>query len=250
MNKVFNINLGGYPFTIDEDAYEHLSNYLRTIHNHFRDSEGYEEITSDIETRMAELFQENLASRPIVTLSDTKDAIAIMGTPEDFGAEPIEEEAPKSSKSGKSRPKFTPGKKLYRNSEDEVVAGVCSGIASYLGVQDPLWVRLGFILIVLSGGVGIPVYLILWAILPKAETASDRLAMRGEPINVSNIGKIIEEEMEHFSEKMTALGDELKEEFGSKKKPISEPEQKIRKSKMDKVGVEVLEAPLRRGFIF
>ena len=57
MNKVININLGGYPFTIDDDAYDHLSAYLETIHNHFRDSEGYEEITTDIEARMAELFQ-------------------------------------------------------------------------------------------------------------------------------------------------------------------------------------------------
>ena len=53
MNKVFNINLGGYPFTIDEDAFEALNNYLQTIHRHFRHSEGYEEITGDIESRMA-----------------------------------------------------------------------------------------------------------------------------------------------------------------------------------------------------
>lgn len=253
MNKVFNINLGGYPFTIDEDAYEHLSNYLKTIHNHFRDSEGYEEITTDIETRMAELFQENLNSRPIVTLTDVKDSIAVMGTPEDFGAEPLQDDAPKSSKSGKAKAKFKPGKKLYRNSEDEVIGGVCSGIAAYLGVQDPLWIRLAWILVIMSGGVGIPLYLILWAILPKAESASDRLAMRGEPINISNIGKIIEEEMDHFSEKMNALGDELNEEFGSKKKVFPERRLPIRQRKLENLeeaGSEVLDVPLRKGFIF
>lgn len=90
MKKVININLGGLPFTIDEDAYEHLSDYLETIHNHFRDSEGYEEITADIEARMAELFQEKLGNRPIITLADVKQVIAIMGTPEDFGAEPVD----------------------------------------------------------------------------------------------------------------------------------------------------------------
>ena len=63
MNKVFNINLGGYPFTIDEDAFEHLNRYLRTIDQHFRDSEGHEEIINDIEARMAELFQDRLGSR-------------------------------------------------------------------------------------------------------------------------------------------------------------------------------------------
>ena len=79
MNKISNINLGGFPFTIDEDAYQALDKYLKTIHKHFRKSEGYEEITTDIETRMAELFQEKLEGRPIVTSPDVKNVIAIMG---------------------------------------------------------------------------------------------------------------------------------------------------------------------------
>ena len=103
MNKISNINLGGFPFTIDEDAFATLDKYLKTIHKHFRKSEGYEEITTDIETRMAELFQEKLEGRPIVTLPDVKNVIAIMGTPEDFGAaDPFMEEASQSS-SGKQR---------------------------------------------------------------------------------------------------------------------------------------------------
>ena len=57
MNKVFNINLGGYPFTIDEDAFGHLNQYLDAIHRHFESSEGYEDISSDIEDRMAELIE-------------------------------------------------------------------------------------------------------------------------------------------------------------------------------------------------
>ncbi|MCB0706470.1 MAG: DUF2807 domain-containing protein [Saprospiraceae bacterium] len=227
MNKVFNINLGGYPFTIDEGAYEHLSTYLKTIHNHFRQSDGYEEITSDIEARLAEIFRENLGERPIVSLHHVEDAIAIMGTPEDFGAEPVEEgeaeqaapesEQPDSAASDKER-SYRTGKRLFRNPEDEKLAGVCSGIASYFGIQDPLWVRLAFVLFTISGGFGILIYIILWAVLPKAETASDRLSMRGEPINVSNIGKIIEEEMEHFSHKMAEFGGEWGDSWGSKKK--------------------------------
>ena len=222
MNKVFNINLGGYPFTIDEDAYEHLSSYLKTIHRHFRASDGYEEITGDIEARLAELFQESLDNRPIVTLKDVRNAIAIMGTPEDFGAEAAfdadEDEAPKTG----AKTKYRTGKRLFRNPDDEVIGGVCSGIAAYFGIPDPLWVRLLFVLIAISGGVGIPAYLILWAILPKAESASDRLSMRGEPINVSNIGKIIEGEMEHLSTKVSEFGDELSSKFGSKKKKLRE----------------------------
>lgn len=243
MNKVFNINLGGYPYTIDEDAYEHLRSYLHTIHSHFRQSEGYEEITTDIESRMAELFQEKLEGHPIVTLTDVKNVIAIMGTPEDFGADPFIEEAPKST-SGKFRVKT--GKRLFRNSEDEVLGGVCSGIAAYFGIQDPLWVRLVFILLFFTGGFSVLLYIILWAAVPKAETASDRLAMRGETANVSNISKMIEEELEHVSQKVSELGDELKAEFGSKKK-VSQ-QQVTPKAGRQSGPMSV--TPLPRGFMF
>lgn len=250
MNKVFNINLGGYPFTIDEDAFEHLNKYLQTIHRHFRSSEGYEEITTDIEARMAELFQERLGNRPIVTLKDVNNVIAIMGTPEDFGAEPLGEEAPKSSGSKSEKWKFKTGKRLFRNPEEEVIGGVCSGIAAYFGIQDPLWVRLAFVLLAFTAGFAIPLYLILWAVLPKAETASDRLAMRGDPVNVSNIGKIIEEELEHVSKKVSEFGDELKAEFGSKKKvrhrPTARKEPKVQRRMADIIS----ERPLPRGFLF
>jgi len=234
MNKVFNINLGGYPFTIDEDAYAHLSNYLTSIHNHFRDSEGYEEITGDIEARMAELFQDQLSGRPIVTSKDIDNAISIMGTPEDFGAAPLDvEEEPVFEDSEKV--KYKTGRRLFRNPEDEVVGGVCSGLAAYFGVEDPVWIRIGWIVFTASAGLGIPAYIILWVIVPKAETAGDRLSMRGEKINVSNIGKIVEEEIENFSEKMENFGNE----FQSKKKELE---------RLDLREELELEVPLRKGF--
>lgn len=235
MNKVFNINLGGYPFTIDEDAYEHLSKYLKAIHRHFESSEGYEEITGDIEARLAELFQEQLSGRPIVTIKDVKSAIAVMGTPEEFGAQPVEEDEPTEENHEKTS--YRTGKRLFRNPEDEVVGGVCSGIAAYFGIQDPLWVRLAFIILTISGGLAIPAYLILWAVLPKAETASDRLSMRGEPINVSNIGKIIEEEIDNLTKRMSDLGDEFGEKFG----------EKFKDKKKSFTGPNNFKEPLARG---
>ncbi len=217
MNKIFNINLGGRPFTIDQDAYEHLHSYLDAIHNHFRNSEGYEEITTDIEARMGELLQEKKGERPIASLKDVKNIIAIMGRPEDFGAEPLAEEIPESATEGRKW-KIKTGRRLYRNPEDKIVAGVCSGIAAYFGIEDPIWVRLIFGLFTITGGFAVPLYFVLWGILPRVESASDRLAMRGDPVNVSNIGKIIEEELQHVSRKVSAFSDEIKAEFGSKKK--------------------------------
>jgi len=231
MNKVFNINLGGYPFTIDEDAYEHLSNYLTSIHNHFRDSEGYEEITGDIEARMAELFQDQLSGRPIVTHKDVYTAISIMGTPEDFGAAPLEEVVEDKAERGT----YKTGRRLFRNPEDEVVGGVCSGLSAYFGIDDPVWIRIAWIVFTISGGVGIPAYIIKWIVAPKAETAGDRLAMQGKKINVSNIGKIVEEEIETFSSKMEDFGSE----FQSKKKELAG---------LDLTNSPELEVPLRKGF--
>ena len=85
MNKVFNVNLGGYPFTIDEDAFQHLKQYLDALREHFKTSEGADEIVTDIEMRTAEILQERLENRQIVNLDDVNAAIAMMGTPEDEG---------------------------------------------------------------------------------------------------------------------------------------------------------------------
>lgn len=208
MNKVLQINLGGYPFTIDEDAYKQLDAYIKNIRRHFTGKEAYEEITTDIEARLAELFQERLENRPIVNLEDVEDVIARMGKPEEFEADTMGDDESTDETSG-NKGEYKTGKRLFRNPDETVIAGVCSGIAAYFGISDPLWVRLAFVLIALSGGFGVPIYLILWAIVPKAVTASDRLAMRGEPINVSNIGKIVQEEFENISKKVSEFSEEI-----------------------------------------
>lgn len=222
MNKVFNINLGGYPFTIDENAYHHLKQYLGAIDEHFKNSEGFEDITTDIEARLAEIFQEKLSGRQIVSLRDVTDAINIMGTPEDFGAEsnytgvPEEEahkktpnyQSKKSEQSAKSPfQKF--GKRLYRNPDEIIIGGVASGISAYFGIEDPVWIRIAFVVFTLSGGLGIPLYIILWIALPEARTAKQKLEMRGEKIDVNSIAKTIEEEIIQMKERITGLGEEL-----------------------------------------
>lgn len=208
MNKVLQINLGGVPFTIDEDAYKKLDAYINEIRQHFAGTEGYEEITTDIEARLAELFQERLANRPIVSSKDVEEVITRMGRPEEFESDAMGDDDPTQNSKDK-KAKYKTGKRLFRNPEEEVIAGVCSGIAAYFGISDPIWVRLAFVLIALSGGFGVPIYLILWAIVPKAGSASDRLSMRGEPINVSNISKIIQEEFEHISKKVSEFSEEM-----------------------------------------
>ena len=154
MNKVFNINLGGQPLTIDEDAYRLLENYLQSLHNHFRASEGYEEIMSDIEARLGELLREGMGKRAIVMIQDVKNTVSIMGKPEEFGAEPMDETqaaaanaagnssaskntegSSASEKSAKKSPIQT-GKRLFRDEENSQVGGVCSGLAAYFGIEE------------------------------------------------------------------------------------------------------------------
>ena len=80
-------------------------------------------------------------------------------------------------------------KKLYRDKETGIVAGVCSGLGHYFGV-DPVWIRIALVLLVFAGfGTGLLAYIILWAVTPEAVTTSERLEMKGEPINISNIEK-------------------------------------------------------------
>lgn len=221
MKKIININLGGLPYIIDEDAYEELNKYLSSIRRHFASSEGCEEILYDIELRLSELFQEQLKAKQIITISELNAAIAILGTPEEFGAH-VDDEAFDTSgtSSANSSSKSThktgsgayskTGKKLFRDEEDKVIGGVCSGIAAYFGVHDPLWVRLAFAAGLFAGGVAVPFYILLLVIVPKAKTAADRLAMRGEPINLENIAKTVEDEINDLADSFSKLKDKKK----------------------------------------
>ena len=206
MNKIFNINLGGYPFVIDDDAYYKLDKYLKHVKKHFSTSEGCDEIISDIETRIAELFNEHLKGQPIVSVREVDSMIEVMGTPRDFGAS--EEFDDYESTSSKRRSRFKTGKRLYRDTDDKVIAGVCSGLAAYFGVEDPLIFRLIFV-VLFFGGVGPIAYIIFWIAVPKAKTSADKLSMKGEPINIDNIARKVEEELNNLSTTITDFAKDL-----------------------------------------
>ncbi len=213
MNRTENINLGGFPFTIDVDAFAHLEDYLDKIQSHFAGTEGFEEIQDDIEMRMAELLQSRLKSKSIVNNDDVQYAISVMGSPEDFGMD----EAMEKAFQRKQGSNYKTGKRLFRDPEDKVIGGVCSGLASYFGVAEPLWIRIGFALVGIFGGIGLPLYLLMWALVPEAKTPKDFLAMRGEPINVNNIAKIVEEQVEQISDHLSEIGQDWKERRRKKK---------------------------------
>jgi phage shock protein PspC (stress-responsive transcriptional regulator) len=201
MNKTTKINLGGISFTIDEDAFKRLDLYLHELEAHFEYSESRGEIITDIEARLAELLTEKLRGRDIVTIKDVADAVKIMGAPSDIDDEPVTEQS-YAKRNGRRRTAWDikTGRRLFRNPDDKLVAGVCSGVAAYLGIEDPIWVRLGFVLASVTVGFGLFIYIAAWILVPEAKTSGDRLAMMGHSANAKNIADMIERGLDDLSE--------------------------------------------------
>jgi phage shock protein PspC (stress-responsive transcriptional regulator) len=193
MKKVVTINIAGRSFYIDEDAYARLNQYLKTLEKWSRNKEGGREMFSDIEGRIRELFEEKIEpSTGVISLELVNEIISTMGEPEDFTGESNEEDT--RSKEQATNTTIPSSRKLYRDIEDRVLGGVCSGIAAYFNI-DRVFVRVLFaILPFLSFGAIIPIYIILWIAIPPALTSTQRLEMRGHNVNISNIEKTIRDE--------------------------------------------------------
>lgn len=203
MKKTITVNLNGRVFNIDEDAYGLLDNYLQNLRIYFRKEEGSTEIIADFEARIEELFSEKIRSNyDVINIELVEQVITRVGKPSDFEEENAGERAEKeyenlSASKGK--------KKFYRNNDDKIFAGICSGIAAYFG-WEVLVLRLIFALLLFAtSGWAVPVYLLAWLIVPAAKTAEEKLQMRGEPITVENIGKTVAAEAEPEKEKNGCL---------------------------------------------
>lgn len=198
MNKTVNINLGGMFFHIDEDAYLKLSRYFEAIKKQLSDSDGKAEIMNDIEIRISELFSEKLKSdKQVISLKDLDEVIALMGEPQDYR---LDDEEP-ATQSFENAPK---SKKLYRDTDEGILGGVLAGLGHYVGL-DKVWIRIIFILLVIFYGTGILIYIILWIIMPEAKTTSEKLEMKGEAVNISNIEKKVRKEFDNLSEKVNNI---------------------------------------------
>lgn len=194
MKKTISINLGGMVFNIDDDAYTLLKDYLSRVEKHYAPENSSSEILEDIEARMAELFRERMsASKQVITKTDVEQVINILGYPEDFSAEAGDEEY--------HRPRRSGTKRIYRDPDNRVLGGVCSGLGAYFNV-DPLVFRIIFLVLFFGAGTGLILYIVLWIVIPEAKTTAQKLEMRGEPVNVSNIGKKVKEEFNNVRDKM------------------------------------------------
>jgi phage shock protein PspC (stress-responsive transcriptional regulator) len=200
MNKTISINLGGFFFHIDEDAYQKLSRYFDAVKRSLA-PDGREEIMKDIESRIAELFQERIKNdKQVIGLVEIDAIIGIMGQPEDYKID--DEKSTYQSSSSSSTNFYYPTKKLYRDKDNSLLGGVAAGFGHYLNI-DPLWVRILFIITTfISFGTAIIIYIILWILIPKAITTTQKLEMKGEPINISNIEKKVKEGINEIADKI------------------------------------------------
>lgn len=309
MKKVININFQGRIIPIEETAYATIQQYIDSLRIHFANEEGKEEIISDIEDRIAELFAETLKKgAACITDVDVAAIIASMGRPEDFDADDAGfTEKASGGANTYSGPNFqfagqrklyrsendkiiagvcsgianyfniepwlirilfiilpgmsvivyfalwiavpssasqvigSPRKRLFRNPEGKIIAGVCSGIAQYFGISAWIprliflipfisfvfkWTHVGwfsfphFLSLSFSPGATI-IYIILWIVLPEARSASEKLEMKGEKIDLNSIKNTVSEDLKGFQERLQKMGREASEYAKTTAKPFS-----------------------------
>src|SRR4030042_1162522 len=194
MKITVSINLGGYSFNIDEDAYAELKRYLKNLELHFAEEESSSEILSDIESRMGELFRASLtAYKQVITMDDVRQAISVLGTPDDIS----------DNESTSAREKFSsPGyHRMYRDPDNRIIGGVCSGMGAYWRME-PWLVRVIFFILAIMGGFGILLYLILYIVIPEAQTTAQKIEMKGEPVNIHNIKESVKKEFDTVTKKI------------------------------------------------
>ena len=202
MKPTIRVSIGGLAFTLEEDAYHVLNNYLKTLKRHFKDNTEADEIIADIEARLSELLQIKIKTQDgIVSITEAQEIINTMGNPKDFddtinttnpeeNIENISEKEKAENEDSQNHYK----KKLYRDLDNKIVGGVCSGLGHYFKV-DPTAIRISvigvlFLFNLLSfKGVAtmLLVYAVLWAVMPIAKTFTQKLSMTGSDPSIENI---------------------------------------------------------------
>lgn len=192
MNKTLSISLAGFSFTIEEYAYIKLNDYLSALRNSLDVSE-VDEVMHDIEIRMVEIFKETLGRREVINYSDVERVITQIGKPEII-EEQEEAYFSDQTKTKKNQANHREQRQLFRDPSKQKIAGICAGLAHYtkmdISMMRLFWVGiavLGLFTAAISTSLIVLIYIILWAVLPKAESASDFLKMQGKPLNFDTL---------------------------------------------------------------
>lgn len=197
MTKTTQINLSNLAFNIEQDGYVKLKKYLESIEAHFASSPDQQEILADVENSLADKFcQKITTSKTVITTQEVQEAIDKLGQIEDFDFDEQAETTPSNTK-----------KLLFRDLDGGLVAGVCSGLAHYFGLN--VWlIRLITLILIISPLNAILIYLALWLVVPKAETVAEKLQMKGQKVDIKSISQNIENEVKNVANKGASYLDE------------------------------------------
>lgn len=202
MKKTVSINIAGIFFHIDENAFQALEQYLESLRAHFSTSEGKDEIMEDIEARIAEVFQTKIDDKKqVIQQEDVEEIIALLGKPADISGNENANGAEVPPAEPKDRRKT---RRLYRDTDNRVLGGVCSGLAHYFNV-DPIWFRIAFLIMLFIFGSSVLVYVALWILIPPATNTTEKLEMKGEHINIQNIEKNIKIEIADLKKRYRSI---------------------------------------------
>ncbi|MDD4420869.1 MAG: PspC domain-containing protein [Bacteroidales bacterium] len=221
MEETLKISIGGVAFIINKNAYAKLDNYLKVLTVHYSARPEGSEILDDIERRIAELLLDKFGKEDVVTEERIDRVIAVMGRPQEIDGEDEtiyntgNANAQGSANTGNSAgynggnqnsENGRSSRKLFRDMDNRVIGGVCSGLAAYCKI-DPVIMRLIFVVAFILGSLGrhflwisghgfgwthfggvvFLAYILLWIIMPKAKTVEDKCAMKGSAPGVQGV---------------------------------------------------------------
>lgn len=165
MNEITRIHLAATPYNIEVTAKKELEKYLAAIVKVLTTDDDAQR---EIEARMVELLMERgVTGDKVITVADVQALRDTLGKPGDF-AETTGSLAPDAAK-----------KRLMRDSEAGMLGGVLAGMAAYTGVDVVWWRIVTVVLALASFGTVVLLYAVLWVVMPRAQTATERLQMRG-----------------------------------------------------------------------
>ena len=200
MDKTKNISLGGFSFLIEENAYTALSQYLAEVRQHLQHNSDRDEIIFDVEQRMAELLKDRTANREVIMHQDVLYLIEVLGKPEQYVEDEETDKATNAAPEASAQA-FSANKPLYRDIDDCKIGGVLSGMAHYFNIS-PTMLRIAFAVclilsfvvsyrwIFLFNGVSwaiIILYILLWMIVPAADTTAQKLEMQGAAVTLDSL---------------------------------------------------------------
>ncbi len=225
MKKTISVNIKGTNFLVEEDAYDLLQDYINRLTAALGSEEGSQEIIEDIELRIAEICTSKLSdSKSVVELADIEEILNTLGDPSDY----VENDATESAQSeayASSSTNERGERRLFRDPESAMLGGVCAGFANYFAI-DVVIMRVIFVLLLFTG-IAIPMYIVLWIIIPKAESTIDRLRMKGRPINVETVKEEVDQAAERVRAGSKNLADRVRHDVHYNKR-ISRGKQILR----------------------